>query len=251
MLHLFLTSSPCDDTGGAAAGLPFVYREDNGFARRLFQCTQDVRRGVMLAAWPDRHAFNDRMAEDFAAALRALGIPLEVFRMLDGRHNADYIRQSVMDSGIVILSGGHVPTQNRWFHSICLPEILSRFDGTVMGISAGSMNCCSTVYAQPEMPGEALDPSYERFLPGLGLTDIMVLPHYQEVWDHTLDGMHLFRDISIPDSRGRTFYAIPDGSYVGQDESGALLCGEGWQIRDGAMVKISEYGRSIRLMGGQ
>ena len=249
-MHLFLTSSPCDDAGGAAAGLPFVYREDNGFARLLLRCAEHAHRGVMLAAWPDRHDFNDRMAEDFAAALRVLGVPLTTFLMLDDRHDKFFIREAVHDSQIVILSGGHVPTQNRWFHAVDLPEALACYDGTVMGISAGSMNCCAAVYAQPEMPGEALDPAYERFIPGLGLTEIMILPHYQEVWDRTLDGLHLFQDISIPDSRGRAFYAIPDGSYVYEDDSGAVLYGEGWMIRDGTMCKISEYGQCVRLAGG-
>jgi len=31
------------------------------------------------------------------------------------------------------------------------------------------MNCADTVYAQPEEPGEAVDPDYQRFIPGLGL----------------------------------------------------------------------------------
>ncbi len=247
-MRLFLTSSPCDDAGGQTVGLPFVYREDNGFARRLFQSAAGARRGVMLAAWPDEHDFNDRMAEDFAAALRVLGVPLTGFRMLDDRHDKACIREAVLDSQIVILSGGHVPTQNRWFHAIGLPEALARYEGTVMGISAGSMNCCGTVYAQPEIAGEAADPTYERFIPGLGLTDVMILPHYQNACDRMLDGMHLFRDISIPDSRGRVFYAIPDESYVFQDEEGgAVLCGEAWRIRDGVMEKITEYGQSVSL----
>lgn len=33
------------------------------------------------------------------------------------------------------------------------------------------MNCADTVYAQPEEPGEAVDPDYQRFIPGLGADD--------------------------------------------------------------------------------
>lgn len=241
MMHLFLTSSPCDDAGGAALGLPYVYRRDNGFAQLLRARVQGARKAVMLAAWPDEHEFGDRIAAENADAFRALGLPLVSLRMLDSRHTREEIRQAVAESGIVLLSGGHVPTQNRWFHAIGLPGILAGFGGTVLGISAGSMNCCSTVYAQPELDGEAADPAYQRFLPGLGLTDIMILPHYNQVHDHFLDGLHLFRDISVPDSVGRTFYAIPDESFILQEDGHATLYGEGWRIRDGVMEKISEY----------
>ena len=76
MMHLFLTSSPCDDAGGAALGLPYVYRRDNGFARLLRARVQGARKAVMLAAWPDEHEFGDRIAAENADAFRALGLPL-------------------------------------------------------------------------------------------------------------------------------------------------------------------------------
>ncbi|MBR3494629.1 MAG: Type 1 glutamine amidotransferase-like domain-containing protein [Clostridia bacterium] len=237
-MRLFLTSSPCAD----AEELPFVYREENGFAERLRERLPERPRGVMLAAYPEEHEHNDGMAEDFALALEALGCPPEDFRMLDGRCRLSEIHGAVRRSDLVILSGGHVPTQNRWFHKIRLASALKDYPGVVMGISAGTMNCCDPVYAQPEEPGEAADPAYRRFLPGLGLTRIMVLPHYQQVRDNRVDGLHLFDDLTIPDSRGRTFYALPDGSYVLQEDGRALLCGEAWLIRDGVMTAFTQPG---------
>ena len=67
------------------------------------------------------------------------------------------------------------------------------------GISAGSMNMAQTVYAQPEEPGEGIDPDYVRFFPGLDLTEVNVLPHYQKVKNDTVDGLRLFEDITLPD----------------------------------------------------
>jgi len=45
------------------------------------------------------------------------------------------------DYDVVILAGGHAPTQNAFFHKIKLKELLKIFDGIVIGISAGTMNC--------------------------------------------------------------------------------------------------------------
>ncbi|MBR5344957.1 MAG: Type 1 glutamine amidotransferase-like domain-containing protein [Clostridia bacterium] len=189
----------------------------------------------MLAAYPDDHERNDAMAGDFAAAFEALGRPLSDMLMLDSRMSRKAIASAIAESGVILLSGGHVPTQNAWFRRIGLKNALADYQGIVMGISAGSMNSCGSVYAQPEEPGEAVDPDYKRFIPGLGLTDVMILPHYQMVKDDILDGMRLFEDISIPDSAGRVFYAIPDGSYVLQEYGHATMYGEAWRIADGVM----------------
>ena len=241
-MRLFLTSSPCDDEGGAAVGLPFVFREDNGFAARLRKRLPEGVLGVMLAADPDDCERNDAMAGDFAAAFEALGRPLSDMLMLDSRMSRGAIARAVRESGVVLLSGGHVPTQNAWFRRIGLARALEGYRGVVIGISAGSMNCCRTVYAQPEEPGEAVDPDYRRFIPGLGLTGVMILPHYQMVRDNVIDGLRLFEDVSIPDSRGRVFYAIPDGSYVLQEYGRAMMYGEALRLADGAMAPWCEGG---------
>ena len=49
------------------------------------------------------------------------------------------------------------------------------------------MNCADTVYAGPELEGEAIDPLYERWITGLGLTDINIFPHFQSLKDDYLD----------------------------------------------------------------
>ena len=246
-MKLFLTSSPCDDEGGHAIGLPFVFREDNGFADRLRKRLPEGVLGVTLAADPDGHERNDAMAGDFAAAFEALGRPLSDMLMLDSRMSRGAIARAVSESGVVLLSGGHVPTQNAWFRRIGLKNALADYRGVVIGISAGSMNSCGTVYAQPEEDGEAVDPDYRRFIPGLGLTDVMILPHYQMVRDNILDGMRLFEDISIPDSRGRVFYAIPDGSYVLQEYGRAAMYGEAYRIADGGMEPWCGVGEWRRI----
>ncbi len=248
-MHLFLTSSPCDDEGAHGLGIPFVFSEANGFAARLRERAAEGAAGVMLAAYPDAYAHNDAMAADFAAAFAALGKPLAAMRMLDGRMSAEEIRDAVAGSDTVLLSGGHVPTQNRWFDRIGLRAVLQGYAGIVIGISAGSMNCCGTVYAQPEEAGEAMDPAYRRFLPGLGLTGVMVLPHLQMVRRNRGDGLRLFEDITLPDSMGRVYWAIPDGSYVLQEDGAALLCGEGWRVADGRMECVNGDGGVLRITG--
>ena len=108
------------------------------------------------------------------------------------------------------------------------------------------MNSAEVVYAQPELEGEAVDPSYERFLDGLGLTECMILPHYQDLRDQTLDGLRIFEDITYPDSLGRQFYALPDGSYLYGENGVERICGEAWLIQDGVCRKVCEEEGEIR-----
>ena len=121
-----------------------------------------------------------------------------------------------------------------------LREKLRKFDGVVIGISAGSMNSAELVYAQPELPGEATDPNYARFLEGLGLVRINLLPHYQMIKDAVLDGQRVFEDITYADSIGREFIAIPDGSYLLSEQGTAAVYGEAYRIADGTIEKICE-----------
>ena len=139
---------------------------------------------------------------------------------------------------LVILGGGHVPTQNAFFRGIGLRERLKGYRGVVMGISAGTMNCAETVYAQPELPGEAADPAYSRFIPGLGLTEINVLPHWQTVRNEVLDGLRLAEDITLPDSIGRRFYCLADGSYILVENGVSTLYGPGCLAEDGVITEI-------------
>ena len=106
---------------------------------------------------------------------------------------------------------------NIYFIGGCVIAILVTylFSARIFTISfMGSMNSAEIVYAQPEREGEAVDPAYQRFLPGLGLTKTMLLPHYQENKDDILDGQRVYEDIAFSDSHGRVIYAIPDGSYL-------------------------------------
>ena len=147
---------------------------------------------------------------------------------------------------MIFLSGGHVPTQNAFFQEIGLGVLLDDFPGVVVGISAGSMNCADTVYVQPEEEGESA-PEFERFAPGLGLTGVNILPHYQKVKDNYLDGQRLYEDITFADSFGQMFFVLPDGSYFYQDDDCLLLCGLGYLLRDGVMELLNPDGEVLDM----
>lgn len=243
---LFLTSSPCEDNVPEGVRLPCIFFERNGFAANLRRFVQPGGRFLVIAAYPDEHARNDEMASTFAGCFAYHGMGFSAVNVLDSRNQAD-AAGLVQSSDVILLSGGHVPTQNAFFRQIGLRELLADYPGVVMGVSAGSMNAADTVYVQPEEAGEAIDPDFVRFTQGLGLTDKNILPHYNMVRDNILDGMRLFEDITYPDSRGHSFYVLMDGSYILEHDGESTLYGEGYLLHNGVMERICEEGASIPL----
>lgn len=113
--------------------------------------------------------------------------------------------------------------------------------------SAGSMNCADVVYAGPELEGEAVNPLYERWITGLGITDINILPHMQSLKDAYLDGMRVIEDITYADSVGHEIVALNNGSYIMVDGGKTTLYGEAYAIKDGQQTQICKDGQSIPL----
>ena len=81
-----------------------------------------------------------------------------------------------------------------------------------------------------------------NFLPGLGLTKLNILPHYQQAKYYTLDGMRLYEDVTFADSMGECFYVFVDGTYLLIEDGETTLYGQAYRLCDGKMEQISQLG---------
>lgn len=207
----------------------------NQFVDRLRQHFPTPCRAIYVCSDPDGWDTMDRYAACVRAAFENEGFRFERFLTLDSRNEAQ-AAELVRSTNLLILAGGHVPTQNRFFRKIGLRELLSDFDGVLIGISAGSMNCAEVVYAHPDLEGEAVDPNYQKDLPGLGLTRTRILPHYQEIKDDVLDGLRVMEDVAYPDSKERPICVLPDGSYVYIEDGKESVMGEAWLLSNGVLT---------------
>jgi len=241
---LFMTSSPCDDNVPAGVHLPCIFDQSNSFVDNLRACWKPDSRLVVICSDAYNFPLNDEMCDTFTKCFNYHGLTVSHSVMLDSRNERD-AGQIIALSDVVLLGGGHVPTQNGFFERIGLRVLLREYTGVIIGVSAGSMNCKDVVYAQPEMPGESIDPDFKRFISGLNLSKIQILPRYQMVKDNLLDGRRLFEDITFSDSFGHSFYALIDGSYVMRKDNEYTLWGEGYRIRDGKIDLICRKGEHI------
>ena len=219
--------------------------EENGLRDTMKSIWPEQARVLMIFASPDNYERNDSIYACYKDAFFMSELSVSAFEGCDDRNEAAVEHLSEID--VIILAGGHVPTQNDFLRRLGLKEKLKDYEGIVLAWSAGSMNCAETVYAAPEREGEALDPKFERFIPGLGLTETKIFPHFQSLKDEVLDGLRVIEDITYGDSFGQEFLALNDGSYLMIEDGTETVYGEAYRIKDGKQELICKDGETVVL----
>jgi len=244
-VKLFLTSFSGGFGKVNGQRVPCEFNRANGFFDLLKEKLPPVIRCLMIASDPLGYERNDEVASNLKGGFALDGFKAERVDICDNRSMA--LVERLHEYNLVFLTGGHVPTQNKFFNKINLKLHLQNYDGVIIGMSAGSMNCADIVYAQPEDEGEAINPGYDRYLNGLCLTSINVLPHFEILRDSTLDGLRVLEDICLPDSIARPFYGIPDGTFIYIEDGQTTLFGEAFYFEGGNFTKICENGCSLKI----
>lgn len=246
-MKLMLTSDFGGSDESSGKRLPTVLIQKNGLLENLKKMWKPNSNVLMISANSDDHILNDGICGCYKKAFPMSSLSVSNLEMCDERNPE--ISKDLSDVDVLVLFGGHLPTQNRFINQIDLKKSLETFDGLILSLSAGTMNCADNVYICPELEGEALDPNFIRWSKGLGLTDINVFPHYQYFKGVTLDGLRFVEDIVFPDSFGHEFLALNDGSYVIIDNGISTLYGEAYKIFDGKEEKLCADGESAVLQG--
>ena len=244
-MKVMLTSSLGGSSKVNGIRVPSVLIQRNGLLDNLKSIWIADANVLIICADPSDHEKNDSVCACLKESLPMSGLSISHIDKCDDRNPSAVESLSRID--VLILAGGHVPTQNRFMDQLCLRERLKDYHGIVVAWSAGSMNCADTVYAGPELEGEAIDPLYERWIAGLGLTDINIFPHFQSLKDDYLDGLRLIEDITYDDSVGHEIVALNDGSYIMLEDGKTTLYGEAYMIKDRQQRQICKDGESISL----
>lgn len=244
-MKAILTSSLGGSVQVNGRRIPAGFLTNNGLLDMLKTLWVKDSRVMIVCASPDAHKDNDIRYECLKQAFPLSGLIVSAVEFCDGRNEGLIEKLPEMD--VVVLIGGHVPTQNAFFRKIGLKDRLAGFDGLLLAYSAGSMNCASNVYVSPELDGEAVDLDFVRWAPGLGLTEINIFPHYQAIKDDTLDGLRLMEDITYPDSFTHEILALNDGSYIVLENGAETLYGEARRIQNGKVEMICKDGETLRL----
>ena len=244
-MKLILTSY----LGGASkengVRLPSMLVQNNGQLHTIRSAWPYNARVLIICSDPNDYEKNDSVCRCMKESLPMSSLSIAYVCICDNRNR--FAVDDLKNIDVIMLAGGHVPTQNQFFQEIDLKNKIKCFGGLVIAWSAGSMNCAENVYAIPEIEGEAINPNYQRWIEGLGLTDINIFPHFQSFREEMLDDMRVIEDIVFPDSFTHDVVGLNDGSYIVVDKDTKMLCGEAYSIRDGKMKQICKNGEFIFL----
>lgn len=244
-MKVILTSSLGGSMKVDGRRIPIPLMGENGQLDQIKVFWRENSRILLISGTPDDYTRNDAIINCLKESFRMSGLEFSFFEMCDARTEGLVERLSEMD--VILLGGGHVPTQNAFMKRIGLKERLCNYEGLIIGGSAGSMNCAELVYAGPESEEEAVDPNYQRWISGLGMTQVNILPHFQRLKGVVLGGLRLIEDITYADSIGHGMIALNDGSYIVVDDGAETLYGEAYSIKDGCRKQICRNGESIAL----
>ena len=237
----YLTSDPGTSYIEGKSGL----NDDNFFVENLKRHLSENAKILIISSDPYNKEMNDGNVRFISEEFPKSGFSLTKVDICDDGHR-DLVKK-LCDYDLIVLAGGHVPTESKFFNEINLYDEIRKYNGIVMGISAGTMNQAEIVYAIPELEGESIDSDYKRFIPGLGLTHVNVIPHFQWLKTLTLDGKNMIEDIAYEDSHGKQFIGVVDGAYILIENGKHTLYGEGYLIKDGICRKICNTGDKICL----
>ena len=225
--------------------LPAKLPETNGLLKCIKDSWKNDSKVMIISGSPEYYDKNDSVLFRLKGAFSLSDLSASEVLMCDERNKEIIERLPEMD--VIILAGGHVPTQNSFMKTIGLKERLQAWDGLLIAWSAGSMNCAEMVYAGPELPGEAIDPNYQRWISGLGITKTNIFPHFETLKDEMLDGMRLIEDITYSDSMGHEIIALNNGSFIVVDNGTEVLYGEAYSIKNGEQRQICTDDKWIQL----
>lgn len=225
--------------------LPSKLPETNGLLKSIKAVWKNDSKVMIISGSPEYYGKNDSVLFCLKGAFSLSNLSASEVLMCDERNKE--IIDRLPETDVLILAGGHVPTQNSFMKTLGLKERLQVWDGLLIAWSAGSMNCAETVYAGPELPGEAIDPDYQRWISGLGITKTNIFPHFEALRDEMLDGLRLIEDITYSDSMRHEIIALNNGSYIIADNGAETLYGEAYSIRNGVQRQICTDDKWIRL----
>ena len=245
-MKAILTSSIGGSIKADGRRIPIPLMGENGQLDKIKAFWRENSKILLISASPDDYERNDGIINCLKDSFRMSGLRFSLFEMCDAR--TEEIVERINEMDVILIAGGHVPTQNAFLKRIGLKERLHKYEGLIIAWSAGSMNCAEIVYAGPELEGEAVDPDYQRWISGLGLTKVNILPHFQSIKEDILDGLRVIEDITYADSMGHEILALNDGSYIVVDDGTETLYGESYSIKDGCRKQICRNGESIWLL---
>lgn len=170
---------------------------EKGFEGEIVDLLKNDLRGkkniCFISSTPDNYEMNDLFFNNCKKWFDNLGLDLNKYSLIDNRVMADKIINTIEDVDVIFLLGGDPFEQIGFLKNIKIDKFLEKFDGVIMGVSAGAMNMGDKVYYSK-------DDDYPESIiyDGLNLANITIDPHFDpEDKNQVSDFLKFSEDIEI------------------------------------------------------
>ena len=206
----------------------------NGILDDIKNSLNSINTMLFVASDPDDKERIESYSELLFDAFKLSGIDFKECLILDNS-SINKVDEYISKADLIFLAGGDTYIQNQFFNKINLKDKLNKYDGLVIGQSAGAINMATDAFNSPEN----MEESEPVFFKGLGFTNINVEPHF--VYDDSsFDAAKKYqRDAIIKESYNRKIYGQCDGSHILIDENdNVIVRGETYLISNGEITLI-------------
>ncbi len=204
MQHIYLVSdlgcTYLDDDGIHAKVMDNAY----GFLDQLKKELVHPIRVVNVASAAKEYHMNDLFSSLTKASFEMSGFSIAKWDVIDERFTKD-VKTTIRQADLVFLAGGGIQSQAELFAKIDLKNMLADYQGMIIGLSAGAINAAYEV----NYVSEDIKDTYVYRFPGLGLTKLNILPHF----DYALSHADIL-DKLVKASMEASYVGLPDGSFV-------------------------------------
>lgn len=208
----------------------------NQLVNNLKSAITKTQRISYIVSAPDFFDINDFYGTLAFECLKKAGFDFYDTVIIDHRFKGD-IKETLLQSDVIFLAGGKTDIQMAYFESLNLKEILQSYQGVLIGMSAGAMNCADVVFTPAEERSEI---GRNMKWNGLGLTPFVLEPHFVLNVEDTLD-LELRKEL-LRLSNKTDFIALCDDSYLLIDDCVTTLFGESYYIHKGEIKNIVKDG---------
>ena len=210
----------------------------NGIVNQIKNSLNGNNAILFIASSPDDKEKIELYSKLLFEGLKLSGVSFKEYLVLDSS-TVDKTKEYIDKANMIFLSGGDTYIQNEFFKRINLREKLEKFNGLIIGQSAGAINMANDVFNSPE----EMEKSEPVFFQGLGLTNINIEPHFV-LDDSNFDESEKYqRNAVLSESNNRKIYGQCNGSHILIDNDGNVtIYGKTYLISNGQISLACENG---------
>lgn len=216
---------------------PCVIPDENGILTLIRKHL--VRPECLLVIANDPHDFvgNDAVAAVLARAFALTGLKFRQVKILDQR-SVTQAATLIRHADLIFMCGGEILRQLNFLQQFDFKTLIQDYPGVVITVSAASMCLNQTICNFPEHLAELSQP---RVVPGLGIIDLKIIPHFDGAsltYQGTTDLPNLVPDYLLPYSDNAHICGLPNGSFIAYDGATIKYFGTHYDIYHRAIVPV-------------